>query len=297
MKTTFIVNVCCPLCGEIHNSPYRYELRVVSGKNLELGHNICRSCALQYVSPRPDSDALAQMYNNEYHTATVSGVYNVDSTVSKDEYAAFCGYIQKYLPSGGTVLDVGCGVGNLLQEISRDLRYTCSGVEVSKDAAHLAKDKGFNVVNATLSDANLVAESFDGVALLYVLEHVSVPLGLLQEIHRVLKDDGYFFLAVPNYRYLHLVYESVLGKLLLQSKATLHPEEHLQNFTPVTLRAIVEKAGFILVEHNCARPLAVGPWPIKALKKFFYMLVKAFAMLGYNIGGIHFVLKKSPAKN
>lgn len=285
------IKVVCPLCGEASNKPYRYETRRIAKVEIELGHNICKSCELQYVSPRPDNTALSLLYDKEYHTATVSGVYNVDSKVSRQEYVSFAKYLSEYLPNNASILDVGCGVGNLLHEIKQRADFKCLGVELSADAAKIAKQSGLDVINGSLNSANFSAGRFDAVTLLYVLEHVEDPVGILSEIKRVLKDGGYLFVAVPNYRYLHIVYESFLSRLFTDIR-TLHPEEHLQNFTPGTLLKAVKKVGFTLVEQNCAKPLVIGSPLVRILKNISYYFVKVLSVCGYNIGGIHFVLKK-----
>lgn len=291
MVKKFVDEVGCPLCKNRGNIPYRYEKRTVCNTDVELGHNLCRNCGLQYVSPRLNNKALSLLYDKEYHTATVSGLYNVNKDVSKQEYVTFTKYIKKFLGNSGCILDVGCGVGNLLQELKMSTDIKCAGVEVSKQAATIAKENNLEVFNGPLQGADFVSEKFEAVALLYVLEHVNEPLDILKEIHRVLKPGGYLFLAVPNYRYLHLAYESIFSKLITGS-LTLHPEEHLQNFTPVTLKKIVEKAGFKLVLHQCARPLVIGSSYVKFVKNSMYYLVKVLSLMGYNIGGIHFILKK-----
>lgn len=292
MDTSFVTKVSCPICGEKENKPYRFEKRLISKKEIDLGHNKCKNCGLQYVSPRPDNNALSLLYDNEYHTSTVSGVYNVDSQVSRNEYVTFTKYLSKYVSKNSHVLDVGCGVGNLLLEVKKQSDLKCTGIEISEDAANIAMKNGLDVFVGSLHDAKLDSERYDAVTLLYVLEHVENPLEILLEIKRVLKDGGYLLLAVPNYRYLHLAHESFISQFIKAETGSLHPEEHLQNFTPKTLKKLVEKAGFDLVKHNCAKPLVIGSPYTRIIKNSAYYFVKILSLLGYNIGGIHFILRK-----
>lgn len=289
---TITVKKNCPLCSETANNPYRFETRDVGGQQVKLGLNKCMICGLQFISPRLSPDALSRLYDTEYHSKTVSGAYNVDETVSLYEYQIFKSYLLKFLPQEGRILDVGCGVGNMLMQLKNDTRYTTSGVEISKDAAERAQQNGLNVLNGNLFDANFEDESFDAVFLLYVLEHVDNPLEVLKEIKRILKKNGLLFLAVPNYRYLRIAFDNIAAKLIIHKSATLHPEEHLQNFTPVTLKKMLNKAGFQIRKQNCARPLHIGSPAISFLKKTMYIIVKGLSLLGYNIGGIHVIARK-----
>ncbi len=288
----FTINVNCPLCNESTNTPYRFEQRVVNEQSVSLGLNQCKKCKLHYISPRLNQNAISNLYNKEYHSKTVSGAYNVDQTVSIKEYQKFKSYLLKMLPEGGLVLDVGCGVGNMLKQIRDSQQFICSGVEISHDAVERARKDGFNVFEGNLLEAKLKEESLDAVILLYVLEHVSNPLEVLNEINRILKKKGFLFLAVPNYRYLKIAFDNVLSRLLLKNPS-IHPEEHLQNFTPVTIRKILQKAGFEIIEENCAKPLSIGNFAARMFKNIMYFFVKTLSVLGYNIGGIHIIARKN----
>jgi len=286
------IEVNCPLCDEGTNSPYRFEQRVVNEQIVSLGLNQCKKCELQYISPRLNLDAISNLYNKEYHSKTVSGAYNVDQTVSIKEYQKFKSYLLKMLHEAEHILDVGCGVGNMLKQIKDCKQFEGSGVEISHDAVERARKDGFDVFEGNLLEAKLKEESFDGVILLYVLEHVSNPLEVLNEINRILKKKGFLFLAVPNYRYLKIAFDNVFSRLLLKN-SSIHPEEHLQNFTPVTIRKILQKAGFEIIEENCAKPLAIGNFAARIFKNTMYLFVKTLSVLGYNIGGIHIIARKN----
>lgn len=286
------IEVKCPLCDEEKNVPYRFEDRKISDTHVLLGLNRCISCKLQYISPRLNQDALTILYDTEYHTNTVSGAYNVNETVSLHEYQMFKSYLLKFLPDGGKVLDIGCGVGNMLQQIRNLSIYNSSGIEISKDAAQRAQKNGLKVFQGNLSEARLESESFDAVFLLYVLEHVDNPLWILKEINRILKKDGLLFLAVPNYRYLRIAFDNCFSRLLFKNKVSLHPEEHLQNFTPKTLEKMVCTTNFRILMENCAKPLSIGSIATRLFKKVMYIFVKTLSFFGYNIGGIHLIAQK-----
>lgn len=286
------VEVACPLCNEDSNYPYRFEQRFVNKESVSLGLNNCKKCNLQYISPRLNQEAISTLYNEDYLTKTVSGANHVDQTVSIKEYQKFKSYLLKTLPEGGHILDVGCGVGNMLKQIKDSQQFKGSGIEISHDAAERARKDGFDVFEGNLLEAKLKEESFDGVILLYVLEHVNNPLEVLNEINRILKKKGFLFLAVPNYRYLKIAFDNVFSRLFLKN-SSIHPEEHLQNFTPVTIRKILQKAGFEIIEENCAKPLAIGNFAARMFKNAMYLFVKTLSVLGYNIGGIHIIARKN----
>lgn len=285
------IEVDCPFCNS-KNIPYRYEKRIVSKQTVLLGLNKCTNCNLQYISPRLDQTSLSNLYDSEYHSKTVSGAYNVNESVSVHEYSMFKSYLLKLLPAGGGVLDVGCGVGNMLQQLREHSQYSSKGIEISKEAAAKASQNGHNVFQGNLIQANFEDESFDAIYLLYVLEHVDNPAEILKEIYRILKKNGILLLAVPNYRYLRIAFDNFISRTFFKKSSTLHPEEHLQNFTPTTLKMFIKKAGFDIVKENCAKPLNIGNPAVRFFKQAMYYGVKFMSVLGYNIGGIHLIARK-----
>jgi predicted SAM-dependent methyltransferase len=73
--------------------------------------------------------------------------------------------------------------------------------------------------------------------MLHVLEHLTSPYLVLNEIHRLLKPGGIFIVAVPN-----------------TSEFSLFPKPepaHYYHFNPRGLRLILENLGFHVKKHYC----------------------------------------------
>jgi SAM-dependent methyltransferase len=84
------------------------------------------------------------------------------------------------------VVEIGCGDGALLAELrSRGFGSELQGVELSHEAARMARDRGFQV--EVFDGGRLPADdrSFDLAVLSHVLEHVHEPAPLLREAARV----------------------------------------------------------------------------------------------------------------
>lgn len=292
MSINYTETVPCPLCGYKENEPYTYEEVVFRKLNIRLGINKCVKCSLIYTSPRLNPEGLAILYNELYAVRTVSGVYSTSFDVSGKEYLTFKKYVYKILPQGGRILDIGCGTGNFLAQFKYDKRYIVEGVECSEYAGEEAKHKGIKVHLGDISKLNLPSRYYDCVCLLYVLEHFPKPLSLLKEIHRLLKIDGYCLIAVPNFNYLRLIYTGLASRLLFGKQTHLHTEEHLQNFTPKTLSAMVNKAGFSIIGWGVASSFNVGSLPVRIAKKIISIIIHCLFYLGVHLGGIHLIVKK-----
>jgi 2-polyprenyl-3-methyl-5-hydroxy-6-metoxy-1,4-benzoquinol methylase len=71
----------------------------------------------------------------------------------------------------------------------------------------LAREKfGLNVTTGYLDEARFPTRFFDVVTMLDVIEHVTDPLNLLCEVHRILKNDGILLIKTPNGEYNFLKY-------------------------------------------------------------------------------------------
>jgi SAM-dependent methyltransferase len=84
------------------------------------------------------------------------------------------------------VLEVGCGDGALLAELAaRRFAPVLAGVEISTEAAAIARERGLDVEVFDGSRLPAADDSYDLGILSHVLEHVPDPGALLRETARV----------------------------------------------------------------------------------------------------------------
>lgn len=94
------------------------------------------------------------------------------------------------LPSGGRLLDVGCGTGALVQA-AREAGHDALGVEPDPEMAQLASAAlGTEVVVAGLPDLPVADDGFEAVTASFVLNHVDDPRAGARELARVAAPGG-----------------------------------------------------------------------------------------------------------
>ena len=93
----------------------------------------------------------------------------------------------------GKVLDVGCGIGDMLS-----YRPESVGVDINPATVKFCKGRGLNALLMKKDRLPFAVEVFDSIILDNVLEHIDRPLPLLGEISRVLKKNGILLIGVPG---------------------------------------------------------------------------------------------------
>ena len=96
------------------------------------------------------------------------------------------GFVAQFLPSKGRLLDVGGFQGDLKRYVSREIDYYLVDLFAPKGMQMFEFDLNF------LNEKRLPFEDkfFDMVVAIDIFEHIKRPFELLEEIRRVLKDDG-----------------------------------------------------------------------------------------------------------
>ncbi len=142
-----------------------------------------------------------------------------------------------------TILDVGYA-----QNHNNDLHGDIYGVDIVTDV----KPEHYKEVrNVDLNECSLPFrdEFFDAVGMGCVLAHVTNPLGLLVELHRVTKDGGIVVLSSPNPNYY---WETVLNVFFHKFKHRVCKSkflEHFYEFSRYNMRTIAERAGFEVIDE------------------------------------------------
>ena len=141
-----------------------------------------------------------------------------------------------YLAPGNTVLELGCAPGSLGYLFARaGLQVT--GVELGKTTVEFVR-RTFrldDIHEGPLERLDL-QRRFDAVVAIDLLEHLPRPLETLRVCHARLEDGGALILQTPCYRG-----EQADWKMLV-------PGEHLFLYSEASVRALLGRAGFNVVE-------------------------------------------------
>lgn len=112
--------------------------------------------------------------------------------------------ISELRPKPRLVLDLGCGDGTLLANISAKQK-----VGIDLETTYVKRMRRINFLRADAMHLPFKPEVFDLVMATELLEHLNNPYLCIKTVKETLKSCGHFLASVPN------DYLSILGKLLL----------------------------------------------------------------------------------
>ena len=261
--------VPCNLCNSTAATPmYQLSDLLLERSEVETTLVQCQICGLIYQNPRPTQDEMAQHYPPEYDSYISSG--QNEQKISWLLQKAYQFGINKRVrivtrhKMRGRLLDVGCATGTFLSGMQQQPNWELFGVEINEFAARIAHEQfGLNVFVGTLEEAYFPATYFDAVALWDVFEHLHDPAGSLNEIHRVLKQEGILILRVPNVN-------SWDAKIFGTTWAGLDAPRHFYVFGQDTLKQMLEANGFQIKQISCE----IGSYPTFVLSVRFWLVEK-----------------------
>jgi 2-polyprenyl-3-methyl-5-hydroxy-6-metoxy-1,4-benzoquinol methylase len=282
----------CNLCGASVSRRLFTETHRLGESEVELGIVRCKRCGLVYVSPRLTFDSTQCLYRH-HANKTMTHRYCWQGDPDGARFRRLLGRLA-VMRSEGRLLDVGCGVGHFLAEAKRIGKWEVVGVEPSPSVAEQARQRAKCPVYAdTLEETPLEPGSFHVVTMLAVLEHLHDPLGTLERVHKLLKPSGLLAVYVPNFHYLRIKDAGIAALLRRGRWSNLHPQEHLFQFTPRSLRMILEAARFQLIDLDIGYPFLHGGAVERWLKMSAYQGVRMLRKLtGLHLGGLEAIARR-----
>ena len=240
----------CNLCGNSRYTLVHHEKRkaarslpagtayTISEAHLEKPDKIvrCLTCGLVYAIPKgPVGDIVkdyVEMADPEY-AAEEKGRRRQAQIILR-----FIGQSK----GGGKLLDIGCGPGFFLAE-AKAQGWRAQGVDLSGWAKKTAMERfGVEVFQGALAEARFPSKSFDAVVMNDVIEHLEDPKSALQEIRRILKNDGILYISTPDI-------DSVLSRALGGGWWGIN-KYHLYYFSRETLEKMFSEVGLKSVRYG-----------------------------------------------
>jgi len=258
--------VACPVCST--PSPVS---RVQQGWG---DWHLCPDCTLEFVEPRqlprPAPTLCDRAYRGEEHGG---GFEDFAHRVRQREallveptlwfwspaFEETMAWLRTRIPAGGTVLEIGCGLGFFLHAMRRG-GFAPVGLDVARTAVDLNRADGFSVWHGSLDTLPTDWVQPDAVIAFFMLHHVEEPLALLQAIKRRWPDKP---VALAQYG---------------PSNVSPHSSDAPRNLTKwngTALRRAFERAGYVAEVRDIASSGSEHDALRRSRSALFELLIRA----------------------
>lgn len=236
-------HVTCNFCGSDQTEMVNHGPDLLLNQPGDFHLVRCQKCHLIYQNPQLTRTELMAHYPDNYEPyerGVNEKLTQWQKLNRRHEMSRRCQRIQRYFPTPGRVLDVGCSTGLFLVAM-RDLGWQVEGVELSEFAANYCRtEHQLTVHTGMLEDVPFSANSFEVVTLWDVLEHVLDPKATIQNVAHILKPNGLFVASLPNP-------EAYEARLFKDKWVGWDRPRHLHIFSQEVIQKYLEAAGFELV--------------------------------------------------
>lgn len=239
---------------------------------------VCNTCGYVGYMDRPSKKWVDHFYTEEWDNAQLKNVAEdasrIKSGLTKEQRDSAHLAETLNMPKG-TVCDIGCGNGAVLEEFSRMGFHTLLGVESSRYRAQLAHARfGYHIATGNFEDKVVTDELFrykpiDVAYSFHVMEHVYDPHEFLSVAAKLQDDGGYIILAMPDVEHepcvttlfwlphLHAYSRHALEKLLNAHGYEVVADNFFYNRLMMAARKIARPVARYSLEHDpAARTIA-----------------------------------------
>ncbi|RLJ01850.1 MAG: hypothetical protein DRP11_03810 [Candidatus Aenigmatarchaeota archaeon] len=154
--------------------------------------------------------------------------------------------IVRRLPKNSRILDLGCGSGVFIEKLKEKGFKNIIGLDINLEHLKysLTIDKNNTLVLGKGEELPF-RRKFDAVICAEVIEHTKEPFKMLKEMRRILKPGGLLFITTPNKKSSFPILWEMWKRW--KGKIWSGKELHETDFTPASLKELMEKSGFDVI--------------------------------------------------
>jgi 2-polyprenyl-3-methyl-5-hydroxy-6-metoxy-1,4-benzoquinol methylase len=156
-------------------------------------------------------------------------IWKNEGSSSWRDYEKIYSKIIEIIPQRSKVLDVGCGMGVLLNRVKNEKEAKVYGIDISRIAIEKLYQRGLYGQVSMLPFLGLKDETFDVAVGTELLEHLKNPERGIKEICRVVRSNGLMIFTVPD---------NCMG--------IKDADDHLHQYNQNTFQEIMKKFGELI---------------------------------------------------
>ncbi len=229
------LNRLCPVCGgKIGKVLTHVHMILDTEMRIPNQYDVvcCENCGFTFADTNAGQDAYNEYYANDNcyscdHDIKASGA-NISVECMKN-------FLIKYVKKNESILDIGCGSGDLLKSLKKIGYINLTGMDPSQASVNRLDEAEIKGIKRNIFDPvgdNI--EKYDTVISTCVMEHILDLKTFVDAAVQYLKPNGKFYVVVP----------AVEGfKKYYQEKPNYFNHEHINYFSKISLKNL-------MVSHN-----------------------------------------------
>ncbi|PZD97825.1 hypothetical protein DNH61_00770 [Paenibacillus sambharensis] len=229
----------CTLCGNEQNELYACintvtGLDFIPGFNPVRVWNRCPDCHHLFTSSYPmNLDELLTSTAFSFNLNPNSRLFPMISQIMTR--------IKEQTP-GNRLLEVGVGAGEF-SAVAKEFLFDVTGMDIRPVYAKRVSE----MLGVPILTENFLHfednRGYDVICMGDVIEHMADPVTALKKAHSLLNDQGVLWLSTPNF-------ESAFSLIHKDQDPMWRVVEHLNYFSYVSLRKLLEKIGFTVQHYS-----------------------------------------------
>ncbi|MDP3970741.1 MAG: class I SAM-dependent methyltransferase [bacterium] len=217
--------------------------------------NKCSSCNFAEINPIPSSEVLESIYT-DYYPRKAMTADDVKATADnfsrkpnsdKNNLQGEKNKCHSYITAGSKVLDIGCGNGVSLLEITK-LGGDAYGTELDKNIKPIADELNLEIHFGDIDTMPYPDDFFDFITMSQLIEHIPDPKDFLIKISKKLKVGGKIILSTPNI-------ESANAKRTEKKWINWHIPYHVNFFSQKSINVLAKETGFKVLKSETTTPM------------------------------------------
>lgn len=231
----------CPVCeSKLSDNLIICQDHTVSKESFAISR--CRTCSFLYTNPRPSEDRLGSYYESEdyisHNKKSNSLINRIYKIARKFTVRSKVAMINKFTANKNTLLDIGCGTGEFINEAKKN-NWLINAVEPGSLARRSAEE--LNGISIYEDIQQIEKTKFDAITMFHVLEHVADLNGTMKKVRKLLHKEGSLFIALPNSA-------SYDAKQYKEDWAAYDVPRHLYHFNQETAELLFKKHKLEIIE-------------------------------------------------
>jgi len=212
-------------------------------------YEICPSCETLFVNPRPEVEAFAKYYQEAESTKYWATAFYKETAEARrkklwlPKVHKILEIMKRYSANDHKLIDIGGGYGLFACEMEKVSGKPALVIEPNPHMAKECRGKSLHVIEKFLE--NIVQDDLPSSAKTFVsfelFEHLHNPAIFLDHLLKLMNKGDLFIFTTLSGTGLDI-------QILWENSKSVSPPHHLNFFNPNSVKIILEKSGFELLE-------------------------------------------------